>query len=229
MMEEWKPKPLDLALSVAIATVFPFIAQLLYLLYGALIPMLIYYGLAWGMNKWRRDSTGYFNEFKNKPPMSFFLNLSIVLTGLTLAFFAPIVNPEFNLIGVLLTAFFWASVNAASEQLLWIYLFESWDLYHSWKDEDKTKNWFYRIIGLILFTTFIGLIHVLFWVQFLHVVNSSSIIGIIFVLLTSISGYMHIWVWRQSNQMIFTFIPHFFLNLIPLFWTGYSIIPYLLT
>jgi hypothetical protein len=34
-------------------------------------------------------------------------------------------------------------------------------------------------------------------------------------------------VWRESNQMIFTFIPHYLLNLLPFFWTGYSLLPYL--
>ena len=27
--------------------------------------------------------------------------------------------------------------------------------------------------------------------------------------------------------MVYTFIPHFILNLLPLLWTGYSIVPYL--
>jgi hypothetical protein len=28
--------------------------------------------------------------------------------------------------------------------------------------------------------------------------------------------------------MVYTFIPHFLLNLVPLFWTGYSILPFLI-
>ncbi|WP_158301057.1 hypothetical protein [Thermotoga maritima] len=47
------------------------------------------------------------------------------------------------------------------------------------------------------------------------------------MLMTTISGFIHIVVWRQSGNMVFTFIPHFLLNLGPLFWTGYSIVPYL--
>lgn len=45
--------------------------------------------------------------------------------------------------------------------------------------------------------------------------------------LTSLSGFLHLIVWRQSRQMVFTFIPHLILNLVPIFWTNYSIIPYL--
>ena len=58
---QWHPKKLDLGLAVLIAFLLPLIAGLLYGLTGALLPMLLYYGLAWGIVKWRRKSTGYFN------------------------------------------------------------------------------------------------------------------------------------------------------------------------
>ena len=228
MDEEWKPTPFDLGLSTVIAVIFPLVAQFLYLGTGALIPMLIYYGLAWGLSKWRRGSTGYFNAFKDKRPIAFFINLAVILLSITCAYSARIVDPEFNMVGIILTALIWAPINAASEQILWIYIFEAWDLYPSWTEENKKKAWAYRIIGLLLFSTFVGMIHTMFWVQFLHTVNSKIIIGTIFVLLTTVSGFLHLLVWRKSNQMILTFIPHFLLNLIPLLWTGYSIIPYLL-
>ena len=94
--------------------------------------------------------------------------------------------------------------------------------------QNKKRNWLFRIIGLILFSAFVGTIHTMYWVNFLHTVDSSMLIGVIFILLTTVSGFLHLVVWRQGNQMIYTFIPHFLLNFIPLLWTGYSIIPYLL-
>ena len=84
-----------------------------------------------------------------------------------------------------------------------------------------------RIIGLLLFSAFVGLIHTSFWVQFLHIVQAGTLLGTLFIVLTSLSGFLHILVWRQSRQMVFTFIPHLMLNLVPIFWTNYSIIPYL--
>jgi hypothetical protein len=227
MIEEWKPQTFDLVLSVIVAIGFPFIAQLLYSITGALIPMVIYYGIAWGISKWRRGSTGYFTKFNGKPPIAFYLNLGIIIMSLMFAYSARIVVMNINIIGVIFTALLWASINASSEQILWIYIFEAWDLYSSRITENE-KKLLYSIIGFILFTTFVGLIHVMFWVDFLHVVDSQKISGIIFVFLTTLSGYLHIVVWRKSNQMIYTFIPHFILNLFPLFWTGFSIIPYLL-
>jgi hypothetical protein len=227
MVEKWKPKSLDLVLSLIIGIGFPIIAQRLLFMTGALIPMLIYYGMAWGISKWRRGSTGYFNKFNRKPPIVFFVNLGVIILSLIFAYFTRIVDLNINILGVVLTALIWAPINASSEQILWIYIFEAWDLYPS-KPKENKKDYIYSIIGFLLFTSFVGLIHVFFWVNFLHTVESNNIFGIIFVLLTSLSGILHLVVWRKSNQMIYTFIPHFMLNLIPLFWTGYSIIPYLL-
>lgn len=227
MIQEWKPQTFDLILSVLFAIGFPFLAQILYLTTGALVPMLIYYAIAWGISKWRRGSTGYFTKLKGKPPIAFFVNLGVVIISLVFAYYARVVVVDVNIVGVILTGLIWATINASSEQILWIYIFEAWDLHPSRTKENK-KNLLYSIIGLILFTSFVGLIHVMFWVNFLHVVDSQTIFGIIFVFLTTVSGFLHLVVWRKSNQMIYTFIPHFILNLIPLFWTGFSIIPYLL-
>jgi hypothetical protein len=151
----------------------------------------------------------------------------VIITSLVFAYLARIVVTDINISGVIFTALLWASTNAASEQILWIYIFEAWDLYPSGTNEKRKKR-LYSIIGLLLFTSFVGLIHVFFWVYFLHVVDSNNIFGSIFVPLTTVSGFLHLVVWRKGNQMVYTFIPHFILNLIPLFWTGYSIIPYLI-
>ncbi len=227
MVSQWKPSSFDLGLSVVFALIFPLLAQFLYTKTGALIPLLLYYGAAWGITKWRRGSTGYFNEFKKKYPHSFFINLGVILICLIFAYLAQINSSNIITVGILLTAFIWAPINASSEQLLWIFIFEAWDLYLPWNEENKKKNWIFRIIGLLFFSIFVGMIHALFWMNFLHTVDSAIIFGVIFVLATTVSGYIHLWVWRESNQMVFTFIPHFLLNLIPLFWTGYSILPYL--
>lgn len=215
----WKPTSADLTISTIIAIVFPLFAGYLYEETGALLPMIFYYGLAWGIVKWRRGSTGYFNTSKKRIPISFLINVLLILLSLAFAYHARIINHEPNILGVIMTAIIWAPLNAASEQLLWIYIFEAWDL------RGGRTN---RIIGLLLFSTFVGLIHVFFWVNFLHTINSKVIAGIIAVFLTTLSGYVHIFVWRESNHMGYTFIPHLLLNLVPLFWTGYNIFPYLL-
>ncbi len=222
---DWRPKRLDLYFSVLIALGLPPVAGSLYAKTGAFLPMLLYYGLAWVFVKWRRGSIGYGNPMPARPPLAFYLNLALIAACLVFARLSPVVNPAINPAGILLTALVWAPLNAASEQILWIYLYEAWDLYP--KPAGAAPRIAYRALGLALFTAFVGLIHTVFWVKFLHTVDAGTAFGILFVSLTSLSGFLHIIVWRKSRQMIFTFIPHLLLNLVPIAWTHYSISPYL--
>ncbi len=73
---KWQPKKLDLGLAALIAVLLPIIAGQLYGWTGALLPMLLYYGLAWGLVKWRRGSTGYFNPFPKQITIFFYINVS---------------------------------------------------------------------------------------------------------------------------------------------------------
>lgn len=237
MKNTWKPDLVDLILSTSIAILFPFIAQFLYFNTGALIPMILYYGMAWGINIWRRGSTGYSKLIKSDQLWPFFVNVGIILLSLVFAYIVRIEASDSSTEGIVFTALVWAPINAASEQLLWIYLFEAWDLYFTSKSAIpekaamknlKSKKRTFRTIGLFLFTFYVGTIHTFFWVNFLHTAEAGSIFGILFVLFTSISGFFHIIVWRKTKNMLFTFIPHFLLNLIPIFWTHYSMLPYLI-
>lgn len=221
MYKAWEPAKLDLVLAAGIAVSLPWVAGFLYNQTGAFLPMLLYYGLAWGLAKWRRGAIGYRNAFPARPPLAFYLNTGLILGCLACAWMSPIVNPVVQPLGMLLTALVWAPLNAASEQILWIYTFEAFDLY------PKRSRIVYRVIGLLLFSTLVGLIHTMFWVQFLHTVQAGTFFGTLFVVLTSLSGFLHLLVWRQSRQMVFTFIPHLLLNLVPIIWTNYTIIPYL--
>jgi hypothetical protein len=222
MKAQWCPKKLDLTLAVVITLLLPLLAGLLFGLTGALLPILLYYGLAWGIVKWRRGSTGYFNPFPQRITPYFYVNLAVILSSLIFAYLARNQFPTSTSVGILITALIWAPLNAATEQLLWIYLFEAWDLY-----PQKFRPIF-RLIGLTLFAAFVGLIHTMFWAKFLDTVNPKLFFGLAFILLTTVSGFLHLIVWRKSNHMIFTFIPHFLLNLLPIFWTNYSILPHLI-
>lgn len=222
VITRWQPQKLDLGLALLIAPILPIVAGLLYGLIGALLPMMLYYGLAWGLIKWRRGSTGYFNPLPTRITIFFYINVGVILASLVCAYMARNYFSDNTTVGILITALIWAPINAATEQLLWIYLFEAWDLYPA-----KPSPAF-RLIGLVLFAVFVGSIHTMFWAKFLDPVDPSQIVGVAFVLLTTVSGFLHLVVWRKSNQMIFTFIPHLLLNLVPLFWTRYSILPFLI-
>jgi len=116
----WKPTSADLTISTIIAIAFPLFAGYFYEETGALLPMIFYYGLAWGIVKWRRGSTGYYNTSKKRIPISFLINIFLILLSLAFAYHARILNHEPNILGVIMTAIIWAPLNAASEQLLWI-------------------------------------------------------------------------------------------------------------
>ena len=125
----WQPRKPDLLLAAALGLLLPPILGWLYGLSGALLPMLLYYGLAWGVVQWRRGSSGYFNPFPKRITPFFYLNLGVIVCSLIFAYLSRNTFPGSAVSGILLTALVWAPLNAASEQLLWIYLFEAWDLY----------------------------------------------------------------------------------------------------
>jgi len=222
----WKPSGLDLVLSSVLAFGLPLLAGLLLKTLGALVPMVVYYGSAWGVCIWRRGTSGYSLRQVRRPPVSFWVHLAVIGLSLVFAWSARIVELNPDPIGVVFTAIVWTVANASSEQLLWIYLFDSWDL-RSIGQNNTTKRLVMRLCGLLLFSAFAGLIHMTYWARFLHTVKADTPAGILFVLSTIVSGYLHIVVWRQSKNMLYTFIPHFILNFVPLLWTGYSILPYL--
>jgi hypothetical protein len=207
---------------------FPLVAGWLLGISGAFVPMLLYYGAAWGLVIWRRGSTGYSLKGLERPPVSFYVHLGVIALILVFAYASRIRVPEPNVAGVVLTGTVWAVANASSEQLLWLYIFDSWDLFGADRF-GRGGRILFRILGIALFSAYVGLIHTMYWARFLHTVDPGTLFGIFFVIGTSVSGYLHIIVWRQSGRMVYTFIPHFILNLAPLIWTGYSIVPYLFT
>ena len=226
MDDQWKPTKIDLFISGGITLLLPVFAGFLLKHTGAIIPMIIYYGIAWGVVKWRRGDTGYSLKKLSPPPLSFYIHIIVIVIILIFAYFARINVVNSSIIGVVFTGLVWAVCNASSEQLLWIYIFDSWTLYKK-GSLLKNRQLLMGIIGFLLFSVFVGTIHTMYWGKFLHTINPKMFFGVIFIIGTSLSGYLHVIVWRQSSRMIYTFIPHFLLNLVPLFWTGYSIIPYL--
>ncbi|MBN2658175.1 MAG: hypothetical protein JXR86_14035 [Spirochaetales bacterium] len=221
------PGKTDLFLSAAIALLFPAAAGFLLTKTGALLPMLLYYGAAWCLSYLRRGKSGYELKNPDKPPLWFYINTGVIMITLIIAYAARIESTDSTIWGLLFTGLIWTTANASSKQLLWIYIFDSWDLYGREKTS-RTGRYMKRGAGLLLFSFFVGMIHALYWGRFLHTVNPGGSLGILFIAATSLSGYLHIVVWRKSGNMLYTFIPHFLLNLFPLFWTGYSIVPFLI-
>ena len=100
----WQPAKLDLGLAAGTALALPLVAGILYRQTGAFLPMLLYYGLAWGLVKWRRGATGYGNPMPARPPLAFYLNVGVIVVGLICAWLSPIITSDIQPVGVLLTA-----------------------------------------------------------------------------------------------------------------------------
>jgi len=123
--------------------------------------MILDYSIAWGIVKWRRGSTRYFNSSTTKVFRFFIVNILVVSLALVFAYQARIIATDTSTTGVLFMIFIWEPINASSDQLLWIYLFEVRDLLPA-AESTTFRKFGFKSIGMLLFTSFVGMIHVLF-------------------------------------------------------------------
>jgi hypothetical protein len=231
--ENFQPEALDLLLAGIAAIVMPIVAGFVFDLAGALIPMAIYYGLfAILIVKWRRGSLDYAIQKDNvkgqfrKYLTPLFFVLFILQTVIVFSSWFTLVRVEDStLIGWLLTLLIWAPVNAFSEQLIWLYTFDSFAEYYK-EGRKRTATVF---IGGALYIVLIGLIHALFWAKFLLESSYMFPFTELFFLIQFIMPIGYIFLYRRTGSMWPLGIIHVYLNLTGVLFSGYSILPYLLT
>lgn len=233
VFENYQPERLDLLLAGIAAIVMPIVAGLLFDLVGALVPMAIYYGLfAILVVKWRRGSLDYeiqkdniIEQFRSHMT-SLFLFLFILQTVLVFSSWFTLIRVEDStLIGWILTLLIWAPVNAFSEQLIWLYTFDSFAEYF----KEGRKRTIMVFIGGALYIALIGLIHALFWAKFLLESNYVFMFTELFFLIQFIMPIGYIFLYRRAGSMWPLGIIHVYLNITGVLFSGYSILPYLLT
>ena len=229
---KYHPNSIDLIISLIAALLMPIVAGYLFDLTGALIPMLIYYGLfAVLIVRWRRGSLDYtihrgdvrgqFKEYLT-PLFIFLFSLQGVLV--VTSWFTLIRIDPLNPIGWFLTLAIWAPVNAFSEQLIWLYTFDSFTEFY----KQGRKRTIMMLVGGGLYIALIGLIHALFWGKFL--LESNYILGFtqVFFIIQFIMPIGYIFLYRRTGSMWPVGIIHLFLNVTGVLFSGYSILPYLL-
>jgi len=230
--ESYKPKSLDLLLAVIAALLMPITAGYLFDTTGALIPMAIYYGLfAILIVRWRRGNLGYGinrddlrGQFRSYLTplfgmLFFFQTILVVISWFTLVR-TGLLDP----VGWILTLAIWAPINAFSEQLIWLYTFDSFAEYY----KKGRKRSVMVIIGGALYIALIGMIHALFWGKFLLESNYIFLFTEAFFLIQLIIPIGYIFLYRRTGSMWPVGIIHVFLNLTGVLFSGYSILPYLL-
>jgi hypothetical protein len=230
--DNYQPKSLDLLIATVAALGMPLVAGYLFDYIGAFVPMAIYYGLfAILIVRWRRGSLDYGidkgnakNQFKQYLTTPLFIGL-FALQGILVAtsWFTLIRVEPLNPLGWILTLAIWAPVNAFSEQLIWVYSFDSFAEYY----KEGKRRWGMVFIGGGLYIALIGLIHALFWAKFL--LESTYIFPFtqVFFLIQFVMPIGYLFLYRRTGSMWPLGIIHVFLNVTGVAFSGYSIIPFL--
>lgn len=230
--DNYNPTRLDLIIAVIAAIVMPISVGYLYDIAGALIPLVIYYGVfAILIVKWRKGSLDYRIQRSNlREQFRHYLTplfvVLFLLQGLVVitSWFTLVRTGLLDPIGWVLTLVIWAPINAFAEQLIWLYTFDSFTEYY----KEGQKRSIMVVIGGGFYIALIGLIHALFWSKFLLESNYIFIFTETFFLIQFILPIGYIFLYRRTGSMWPIGMIHVLLNVTGVLFSGYSIIPYLL-
>lgn len=118
----------------------------------------------------------------------------------------------------------WVPVNAFSEQLSWLYVFDSFANYSS----KKPFKMLFTGAGLLFYTTFIALIHIFFWAKFLMDLDRVFPYWHLYIGLHYLLTIGYILIYKKAGSMYPAGIIHFILDAAAVIGAKYSILPYLI-
>jgi hypothetical protein len=230
--DDFQPASLDLVLATLAALGLPIVAGFLFNATGALIPLILYYGVfCWAIVKWRRGATGYKltkGELRRQfagylsPLFTVLLMLQLLLVGFELVTSQQV--SDFSLPGFIITLAIWPVLNAFSEQLIWIYTFDSYAEYF----KEGLKRKVMIAIGGLMYVILISLIHILFWILFLPEGQSIFPFNVLFIPIQTAIAIGYIFLYRQSKSMWPLAFIHVLINITAIALSGYSMLPFLL-
>jgi hypothetical protein len=231
--DNFQPTYLDLVLAALAAIGLPFVAAFIFNATGALIPLILYYGVfCWAIVRWRRGAVGYEinrgeirKQFAGYASSVFSVILILQLILIGFEFITVQRVSDFNLLGFIVTLVVWAPVNAFSEQLIWIYTFDSYAEF--FKEGQKRKVMI--ALGGLLYIALISLIHLLFWILVLPEGQYVFPFSELFVPIQTVISIGYIFLYRKSKSMWPLGIIHVLINVAAIALSGYSILPVLLT
>lgn len=220
---DFKSTNLDILLAIIATIGLPILCSKLYNTTGALLPMVIYYGVfCFGVVKWRKGTLDY--RWPEKLISPLFIGLCII----QLIIFCVVIKTVFNYDesssnGFLLTLLVWAPVNAFAEQLLWIYIYDTF----ANRVEGKKLKILFSGLGILFYWGFIALIHILFWAEFLMEFDHVSPYYQIFMGLHYPLTIGYLMIYRKTKSMYPIALLHLFQNFTGVLLSGYSIAPHL--
>jgi hypothetical protein len=214
----------DIALALGATFALPVACGFLLRETGALLSLALYYGVfCVGVVLWRKGSLEYHR------PRSWALRLFLLL--LTVQVVAQvcggltIVPRNDPLVGVILTLLIWAPVNALCEQLLWVYIFEAFATRFS----EGAKRITGTVVGVLMTLTFVGLIHAIFWGEFLPSFESTFPYFQIFFAAQFVMTAGYLLLYRRTGSMVPLFLLHIIADVTLVLAAMYSIVPDLWT
>src|SRR4051794_27834960 len=212
---------LDLVLATLIALGLPITARWLYTSTGgALIALLLYYGLCLAMPLWRKGTLDY-----RRPaswPWSLFLVSLLVPLAIAAVNWGALPRQHASTLGLMLTLCLWAPLNAALEQLLWFYVLDAWR--NRWRL--GVLRWVGLAIGVVLLVVLVGLIHALFWGTFLPIATPTRWSGLA-IPLNLLLTLSYVLLYYRSRSMWPVFWVHLLADVQLVLIARYSILPFL--
>jgi hypothetical protein len=216
----FKATNIDLVLALVATFLLPVACMLLLNWSGALLPLALYYGVfCFALVYWRKGSLEYFKPISWVWPLFLFLLAIQALTQVSGAL--TIVPTNDDLVGVVLTLLLWVPLNAFAEQLLWVYIFDSFET--RWTE--RRKRFIGGVIGILLTLIFVGMIHALFWGSFLPSFESVAPWSYIFFASQFIITPGYLFLYRRAGSMWPIFVIHIIADATLVLAAQYSIIP----
>jgi membrane protease YdiL (CAAX protease family) len=221
---KFKATNLDLVLALIPTLLLPLVCWLLLDWSGALLPLILYYGVfCVAIVLWRKKSLDYVR------PVTWSIKLFIVPIGLQIvtqtAAYVTIIPDNDPWQGVLLTLVIWVPLNAAMEQLLWVYIFDAFET--RWTE--KRSRFVGEVVGMLLAIIFVGLIHVLFWAEFLPSFESITPWSQIFLAAQFVITPGYLLLYRRTGSIWPIFLIHIISDAVLALGAMYSIWPSLWT
>ncbi len=214
----------DLLIALVATFLLPVACYILLTNTGALLPLLLYYGVfCVGVVLWRKGSLDYGRPVAWALPL-FLMLLAVQLIG-QVGGVLTIVPRNDDLLGVALTLLIWVPVNALAEQLLWVYIFDAFET--RWTE--RRKRFAGGLIGILLTLMFVGLIHALFWGEFLPSFENVAPWSQIFFATQFILTIGYLLLYRRTGSMRPIFLIHIIADATLVLGAMYSMVPDLWT
>ncbi|MBI0583308.1 MAG: hypothetical protein ISF22_03670 [Methanomassiliicoccus sp.] len=216
----FKAANIDVAIALVATFLLPVACHFLLRWTGALLPLALYYGaFCVSVVLWRKGSLQYVRPRSWAWPL-FLVLLAIQLVAQACAALTvvPVNDP---LPGVVLTLLIWVPINALAEQLLWVYIFEAFGT--RWVEGIKRTAG--MAAGVLMTVVFVGLIHAIFWGEFLPGFESVFPLSQIFFASQFVMTVGYLLLFRRTGSMVPLFLLHIIADATLVVAAMYSIVP----